>query len=123
MMSFIRDTCYLVHGPSYFLQIASYDGILRYTVSHEMDPGGEMTSETDVQLRVGCVINSVPRNIRELFWQHYFFHPSSTGLLAFRLLTAHRKNRNIFSWKDLSQNLFLIHKHLCDIVYTFFLLL
>lgn len=37
------------------LQITSYDGILRYTVSHEMDPGGKLTSETDVQLRVGCV--------------------------------------------------------------------
>ena len=51
-MPFIGD---LVHGPSFFPQITSYDGILRYTVSHEMDPGGKLTSETDVQLRVGCV--------------------------------------------------------------------
>ncbi|PFX26969.1 basement membrane-specific heparan sulfate proteoglycan core protein-like isoform X2 [Stylophora pistillata] len=31
--------------------ITSYDGILRYTVSHEMQPGGELTSEIDVQLK------------------------------------------------------------------------
>ena len=35
------------------LQIASYDGVLRYTVSHEMKPGGELTTDTDVELRVG----------------------------------------------------------------------
>ena len=51
---------YLIHLPPrswtfFFPQITSYDGILRYTVSHEMDPGGKLTSETDVQLRVGCV--------------------------------------------------------------------
>ncbi|XP_078373536.1 basement membrane-specific heparan sulfate proteoglycan core protein-like [Oculina patagonica] len=31
--------------------MTSYDGILRYTVSHEMKPDGELTTDTDVQLR------------------------------------------------------------------------
>jgi len=35
------------------LQITSYDGIMRYKVSHEMKPGGELTTDTDVELRVG----------------------------------------------------------------------
>ena len=33
--------------------MTSYDGILRYTVSHEIKPGGELTTDTDVELRVG----------------------------------------------------------------------
>lgn len=28
---------------------------MRYTVSHEMNPGGELTSETDVQITVGAL--------------------------------------------------------------------
>lgn len=34
------------------LQVRSYDGILRYTVSYEMKPGGELTTDTDVELTV-----------------------------------------------------------------------
>ncbi|XP_068699347.1 basement membrane-specific heparan sulfate proteoglycan core protein-like isoform X3 [Montipora foliosa] len=30
--------------------ITSYDGIMRYKVSHEMSPGGELTTDTDVQI-------------------------------------------------------------------------
>lgn len=45
-----------IHFHSFtFLQMTSYDGILRYTVSHEMKPDGELTTDTDVQLRVGRV--------------------------------------------------------------------
>ena len=55
-------------GPGYLLtwrrpsQISSYGGILRYTVSHEAQPGGELTSETDVQLKVWSPFVSYSRS-------------------------------------------------------------
>lgn len=42
--------CYLILCS--FHQITSYDGIMRYRVSHEMDPDGALIVGTDVQITV-----------------------------------------------------------------------
>ena len=39
----------------FLAQITSYDGIMRYKVSHEMSPGGELTTDTDVQITVSSL--------------------------------------------------------------------